>query len=100
MIFDQYLSSLDCQVRCCVCRVLLTSGAVELSNAACIDLLVDHNLYVSPVTRICNRHVFRSRLRPDVAVYHTQLQPLSLSAESAKELINDLISQLRMVNSE
>ena len=71
--FDQYLSPLDCQVRCCVCRVLLTSEAVELSNAARIDLLVDHTLYVSPDTRICNKHVFRSRLRSDVVVDHNQL---------------------------
>ena len=39
-------------------------------------------------TRICNKHEFRSRLHPGVVVDHTQLQPLSLSAASTKELIN------------
>ena len=100
MTFDQYLSPLDCQVRCCPCRVLLTSEAVKLSDAARIDLLVDHNLYVSPGTRIFNKHVFRNWLHPDVVVDYTQLQPLSFSAASTKELINDLIFQLCMVNSE
>jgi hypothetical protein len=96
--FDEYLSSPDCAVRCCICKALWTADAAELSNAARVDLLIDHDLYVSPGIRVCSRHLFRDRILPDITIDRNRLQPLSFNVASAKELINDLVFQLRMVS--
>ena len=98
IMFDEYFSSPDHRTRCCICRVLLTSQAIELTTSARIDLLVDHDLYVPPLTRVCIKHIIRDHLSPDVSVNRSRLEPLTFNMTSGKDLINDLISQLRLVS--
>jgi hypothetical protein len=98
IVFDEYYTATNYQIRCCICHILLTSQAIELTINARIDLLIDHDIYVPPNVRVCNKHVICGHLSPDVFVNRSHLEPLVLNVISGKNLINDLISQLRLVS--
>ena len=84
--FDDFFSSPDCGIRCCICKALLTTDAFELSDGGRVDLVIDHGIYVPHDTRICSRHVLRDRIFPDVVIIdHRRLNPGSLERSSAKD---------------